>query len=378
MMIQKAGSRVVITTWPTTLVVEADATEGQAMALVEHGSKRVTPLARSGGRWSVAIEDVDDEIELVAYRSDRDQSDPGPDMWKVEVGGASFEVERANRTHFAVILMTLYRRGDRRMAKIDGDGYAFGIEGYARRKEIDAGLFESSPTATPRPGGTPRAVPPSGVWRSTPGHGGLRGQGSGVNIGEGLIVTNHHVVANVNRLVVVHEGRRSEAHVLMTDVGHDMAILRHDLTGLHSVLFRDAAEGHLGEEILAAGFPLAQMLGYDLKLTYGNVSGMRGGENIAMLQFTAAIASGSSGGALLDMSGRLVGIVSAALRHGAIEAHGATSENVNFAVKASLVREMVVAAGRDATPYAPEQPLGRAGLARLARQCIVSVDCYEE
>ena len=375
-MIEKAGSRVELSTWPTTLVVEADATQGQAAALVDQTSGRVTPLTRDGSRWTVDIEDVADTTDLVVYRADSGQGDTGPDVWKVTVGGSSFEVEWINRSHFAVILVTLYRRETRRMAKIDGNGYAFGIEGYARRMGIDIARFPVLPSSPPRAAMPPSARSPARPSEAPHAGGHLRGQGSGVCVGEGLVITNHHVVADVDRLVVVHEGRRSEAQVLMTDVEHDIAIVRHELSGLHSVLPRDGAEGHLGEEILAAGFPLAQVLGYDLKLTYGNVSGMRGGENIAMLQFTAAIASGSSGGALLDMSGRLVGIVSAALRHGVYQAHGATSENVNFAVKASLVRELLVAAGRDVAPYAQEQPIGRADLARLARGCIVSVDCY--
>ncbi|WP_164072520.1 trypsin-like peptidase domain-containing protein, partial [Poseidonibacter lekithochrous] len=81
-------------------------------------------------------------------------------------------------------------------------------------------------------------------------------QGSGVCVGEGLVVTNHHVIEGVQRLVVAHEGRRSDANVVMTDVQHDIALVRHELAGLTSVSHRDPAESHLGEEILAAGFPL--------------------------------------------------------------------------------------------------------------------------
>lgn len=368
-MIEKAGSRVELSTWPTTLVLEAQVGQGQAAALVARDTGKVMPLRRDGDRWSIDISEVAGEIDVLVYRADDPATETGPDRWSVTISGRSFEIERADRSYAATILMVLYPRQGRRLARIAGDGFAFGVEAYARSVGMDRSLFErtrpmpAAPREKPRPG--PHVHP-----------GMLQGQGSGVCVGEGLVVTNHHVIEGVQRLVVAHEGRRSDAHVVMTDVQHDIALVRHELTGLTSVSHRDPAESHLGEEILAAGFPLAQVLGDDLKLTYGDVSGLRGGGDITRIQFTAPIASGSSGGALLDMSGRLVGLVSAALRHSAFSDRGAASENVNFAVKASLVREIMVAAGCPVPDCVASHALGRAGLASLARRCVVSIDCY--
>lgn len=368
-MIEKAGSRVELSTWPTRLVLSASAGDGQSAAIVDQVTGAVTPMTRDGDRWSIDLTTVENETDVLVYRADDPATETGPDAWAVSISERSFQVSRADRSHAAVILMTLYVRQGRRLARIGGDGYAFGVEAYARSRNIDR-------TAFPRLRREPAAPQPRQQPRHAPHAPSLEGQGSGVSVGPGLVVTNHHVIDGVQKLVVAHEGRRAEAHVVLSDAEHDIALLRHDLQGLDAVLHRDTAESHLGEEILAAGFPLAEVLGDDLKLTYGDVSGLRGGRDVTRIQFTAPIASGSSGGALLDMSGRLVGLVSAALRHSAFTGAGAASENVNFAVKASLVREMMVAAGCAVTPYAPEQPLGRAGLARLARQCVVSIDCY--
>jgi len=370
-MIEKAGSRVELSTWPTTLVLSASAGEGQAAALVGQSTGTVVPLRRDGDRWTVDIASVEEETDVVVYRADDPAMETGPETWSVSLSGRTFEVVRTDRSHAAVILMTLYVRNGKRLARIMGDGYAFGIEAYARSRNADRNAF---PRLQPR-----RPVPPpeprQSQGRSPHAHS-LEGQGSGVSVAPGLVVTNHHVVDGVDRLVIVHQGRRSDAHVVLHDAEHDIALVRHDLADLDHVAHRDTAESHLGEEILAAGFPLAQVLGDDLKLTYGDVSGLRGGGDVTRIQFTAPIASGSSGGALLDMSGRLVGLVSAALRHSAFSGHEVASENVNFAVKASLVREMLVAAGCSVPPYAPANPLGRAALAQLARRCVVSVDCY--
>lgn len=368
-MIEKAGSRVELSTWPTTLVLEAKASEGQAVALVASATGTVVPLTRNGDRWSIDLDDVREEVEVLVYRADDPPSDTGPDRWQITISGHVMEIDRSDRSHAATILMVLYPRQGRRLARIVGSGFAFGIEAYARSNGMKRTLFQHIGRNRPAPAPQPRDRP-------VPHAGALKGQGSGVSVGPGLVVTNHHVVAGVERLLVAHEGRRSEGHVLMTDQDHDLALIRHDLSGLDSIAHRDPAESHLGEEILAAGFPLAQVLGDDLKLTYGDVSGLRGGGSIARVQFTAPIASGSSGGALLDMSGRLVGLVSAALRHSEFSGIGVASENVNFAVKASLVREIMVAAGCTVPKHAPAQPVGRAGLAALARRCIVSIDCY--
>jgi len=370
-MIEKAGSRVELSTWPTTLVLGASAGEGQAAALVDQTTGTVTPLRREGERWTVDIASVERETDVVVYRAEDPAVETGPDTWSVSISGRTFDVVRADRSHAAVILMTLYVRNGRRLARIMGDGYAFGIEAYARSRNIDRTAF---PRLQPHP-----SAPPAGPRRQperSPHAHSLEGQGSGVSVAPGLVVTNHHVVDGVDRLVLVHQGRRSEAHVVLHDAEHDIALVRHDLPDLDHVAHRDTGESHLGEEILTAGFPLAQVLGDDLKLTYGDVSGLRGGGDVTRIQFTAPIASGSSGGALLDMSGRLVGLVSAALSHSAFSGHGVASENVNFAVKASLVREIMVAAGYGVPPYATANALGRAALAQLARRCVVSVDCY--
>src|SRR3546814_4059846 len=90
------------------------------------------------------------------------------------------------------------------------------------------------------------------------------------------------------------------------------------------------------------------LLGADLKVSTGNVSGLKGWEgDVARFQFTAPIGSGSSGGAILDEYGNLVGITSSSLAHGNLRDRRAISENVNFGIKVSLFHEMLAASRSD-------------------------------
>jgi S1-C subfamily serine protease len=81
----------------------------------------------------------------------------------------------------------------------------------------------------------------------------------------------------------------------------------------------------------------------------GNVSGLVGSHgDVSRFQFTAPIGSGSSGGAVTDEFGNLVGVTAAALAHAQIRDFGSVSENVNFAIKTTLVREILSSFGIEA------------------------------
>src|SRR3546814_20894573 len=94
--------------------------------------------------------------------------------------------------------------------------------------------------------------------------------------------------------------------MIAVDPMHDLAILQGDVDGI-PLPMRNTAAIWLGESVLAAGYPLMDLLGADLKVSTGNVSGLKGWEgDVARFQFTSPIGSGSSGGAILDDSGNLV------------------------------------------------------------------------
>jgi S1-C subfamily serine protease len=148
-----------------------------------------------------------------------------------------------------------------------------------------------------------------------------RGTGSGVLIvAEGLILTNFHVVAGMDRLTVTFfDGSESEARVMRTFADKDLAVLRVQKVPDDAEPATMGSSGELrpGDEVVAVGFPF----GIGPSVSAGVVSGLdrefRSSEGkpplTGMIQFDAAANPGNSGGPLVTMNGEVVGIVTAIL-----------------------------------------------------------------
>lgn len=159
-----------------------------------------------------------------------------------------------------------------------------------------------------------------------------QGQGSGVVIDSGgIIVTNFHVVRTaVEVRVAFSDGRTLEGRVIGAAPEHDLAVIKVDAQDLDPIELGKSESLRLGDDVVAVGFPLG--LGGGATVTKGIVSSTgrtiepQGGVRLGgVLQTDAAINPGNSGGALVDASGRLVGINTAA-------AGAAAAENVGFAI----------------------------------------------
>lgn len=139
------------------------------------------------------------------------------------------------------------------------------------------------------------------------------GEGSGVIwSSDGNIVTNNHVVQNASSVeIVLASGERLPADVVATDPLTDLAVLHVDHTDLHAATFSDQLP-RVGSLALAIGNPL----GFESSVSLGIVSGLNraipsGGQTPALvdlLQTDAAISPGNSGGALVNLSGEVIGI----------------------------------------------------------------------
>jgi len=138
--------------------------------------------------------------------------------------------------------------------------------------------------------------------------------GSGVIVDPaGLIVTNYHVVANSEAIdVALADGRRFAAELVGTDTAIDLAVLRIDADGLPTAAWGDSDTVETGEMVWAIGNPF----GLDRTITYGIVSavgrtGVVESPYQEFLQTDAAINRGNSGGPLVDVHGRIMGITTA-------------------------------------------------------------------
>ncbi|HUF94786.1 MAG TPA: trypsin-like peptidase domain-containing protein [Acidimicrobiia bacterium] len=143
------------------------------------------------------------------------------------------------------------------------------------------------------------------------------GTGSGVIIDtDGTIVTNAHVVAAADSIVVVlANGTEYSGTILEVDVEEDLAAIDIDASGLNPVELGTSDGIAVGDGVIAVGYPLGLegapsvstgiISALDRTLDEGDVS------LTDVIQTDAAITEGSSGGALFDSSGRLIGITTA-------------------------------------------------------------------
>jgi putative serine protease PepD len=165
--------------------------------------------------------------------------------------------------------------------------------------------------------------------------------GTGVVVSsDGEILTNSHVVDGATEVRVRLPGETEPivADLVASDTGNDLALLRIDRDDLHPVTFADSEAVGLGDEVLAIGFALD--LDGEPTVTLGIVSALdrtiiteRGGALDGLIQTDAAISSGNSGGPLVDVSGRIVGINTAVARSDVVTA----ATNVGFAISSNEV-----------------------------------------
>lgn len=143
------------------------------------------------------------------------------------------------------------------------------------------------------------------------------GTGSGVIYGEdGYVITNHHVVEGAGTVSVVFaDGARFPARIVGSDPVTDIGVLLVEREGMTPIAIGSSASLSIGEPTVAVGNPLGLEGGPTV--TAGIISALdrtlgAGGDVLyGLVQTDAPIAPGSSGGALVDSSGNLIGITTA-------------------------------------------------------------------
>lgn len=132
--------------------------------------------------------------------------------------------------------------------------------------------------------------------------------GSGVMVGEGLIVTNCHVTRHAVSIQVVKQSLRWSVHAQASDLEHDLCLLQAPLLA-GKIAPINGERPRVGQAVIAIGYVggmAPQMSGGEVRALYR----FDGGE---VIQSTASFNSGASGGGLFDRDGNLIGIV--AFRH---------------------------------------------------------------
>ena len=185
------------------------------------------------------------------------------------------------------------------------------------------------PTAAPVAAATPtiadmvEAIEASVVYIET-----ADGTGTGFLVDEyGLVVTNAHVVGDWDAVTTsLLDGSIYDAIVLGVDEIADLAVIQ--LTTADTFVpmaLGDSNTVRVGDEVIALGFPLSDIIGTELQVTRGIISSKRMFESYEELQTDAAINPGNSGGPLVNRDGKVIGVNYAGLDFD-------TADNVAFSV----------------------------------------------
>lgn len=165
--------------------------------------------------------------------------------------------------------------------------------------------------------------------------------GTGVILTEdGYIVTNHHIIENsTSGYVVLSDGSEYEAKLVGSDAESDLAVLKIDAQGLVAAEFGDSDRIQVGDTVLAIGNPLgSELFG---TMTEGIVSAINrdvnvDGYHMSLLQTTAALNPGNSGGALINTAGQVIGITNMKMM-----SDYETIEGLGFAIPSVWTKEVV-------------------------------------
>jgi hypothetical protein len=166
--------------------------------------------------------------------------------------------------------------------------------------------------------------------------------GSGFFItSDGYAITNYHVIEKAEEVRIA--GKELMAEIVVSEPENDLALLKFDLHGCSSLPFRDGRNLRIGEEILAAGYPLHGILSTDLKVTTGVVNSLSGpGNDRRIIQISTPVQPGNSGGPILDYYGNIAGVVTLKLNTMLLaNITGDIPQNVNFAISDFILRSFL-------------------------------------
>ncbi|MCE4224214.1 DegQ family serine endoprotease [Methylobacterium sp. C25] len=180
---------------------------------------------------------------------------------------------------------------------------------------------------------------PGGGMGGSPGERAQRSLGSGVIVdASGLVITNNHVIENMNEVKVSLADRREfEASIVLRDPRTDLAVLKIKTPAdVAPMPIGDSDHLEVGDFVMAIGNPF----GVGQTVTQGIISALArtqvgSSDYQFFIQTDAAINPGNSGGALVDLKGHLVGV------NTAIYSQSGGSHGIGFAIPASMIKAVV-------------------------------------
>jgi S1-C subfamily serine protease len=194
----------------------------------------------------------------------------------------------------------------------------------------------------------------------------------------GYALTNAHVAEGCKSLkLVTGEGGETEASLVKLDHTNDLALIKVPSHTGGFASFRNGAPVRQGEDVVVYGFPLTGGLATQGNLTTGVVSALAGlKDDTRMLQISAPVQPGNSGGPLFDTSGNVIGIVSGKLNTlNVARVTGDIAQNVNFAIKTNIVANFLETNGVKYEQAVSKASLHTADISDRAKAFTFMVKC---
>lgn len=193
---------------------------------------------------------------------------------------------------------------------------------------------------------------------------------------QGYVLTNNHVVEGCRNLVT-SDGRT----LTMVDRRPlvDLALLKLDATPPNVAIFRSGPPPKAGDTVFAFGFPLPDILSSEGNISTGILSAIAGvNNNVQLVQISAPVQPGNSGGPLLDSDGHIIGVVVAKLDSLAIaRLTGDMPQNINFAVHWAEVKAFLDEENVEYLSAASTGQVKASLIADRVKQFSVRIDCTE-
>jgi S1-C subfamily serine protease len=191
--------------------------------------------------------------------------------------------------------------------------------------------------------------------------------GTGFFVAPNHIVTNSHVVRGCTKAIQVRYPERASntATISGQDATNDLVLLHTDMGNLSTAAFYPRPR--VGDQVATYGFPRSDILSSSGNCTQGYVTSLTGErDDTRFLQMSTPVQPGNSGGALLDMSGSVVGVVVRQLT---------ALQNVNFAIQSSMVINFLEV--KDMTPKidTPKAQRSSTEVCEIAKKFTIQVYC---
>ncbi|MFO0711801.1 MAG: trypsin-like peptidase domain-containing protein [Sandaracinus sp.] len=225
--------------------------------------------------------------------------------------------------------------------------------------EPDAGTDAASASAEMSPAEIFRSYADAVVSlevETTAGREGATGRSGGTGFvldARGVVATNHHVIDGARnvRVKLLDGSYADSVELLVDDAADDLALLQIVTTHvLHAVRLGDSDRVEVGERAVVIGNPL----GLEHTLSDGLVSARRRIESHNMIQMTAPVSPGNSGGPVFDRRGEVIGVTTAVIGLG-------YGQNLNLAVPVNVLRAIVRDEYPDRRAFGAPTPSGRGG-----------------